>query len=85
MRVAGPVDVTTAERFAGRLLSACRAGTVPLTVDLTAVTILASAGVRALGEVSAQLAAHGCGAASLADLDQDLIRAAAPVSAQSAG
>jgi anti-anti-sigma factor len=59
MRVAGPVDVTTAERFTGRLLSACRAGVLPLTVDLTGVTILASAGIRVLHEVRDQLAAHG--------------------------
>jgi len=59
MRVTGPVDTTTAERFVGRLLSACRAGVLPLTVDLTGVTILASAGVRVLHEVRDQLAAHG--------------------------
>ena len=59
VRVAGPVDVTTAERFTGRLLSACRAGVLPLTVDLTGVTVLASAGVRVLYDVRDQLAAHG--------------------------
>ena len=59
VRVAGPVDVTTAERFTGRLLSACRAGVLPLTVDLTGVTVLASAGVRVLHDVRDQLAAHG--------------------------
>ena len=59
MRVTGPVDVTTAERFIGRLLSACRAGVLPLTVDLTGVTILASAGVRVLHEVWDQLTANG--------------------------
>jgi PAS domain S-box-containing protein len=58
MRVAGPVDGTTAAPLAGQLLSACRAGALPLTVDLTAVTLLASAGIRVLFEVSAQLAAH---------------------------
>jgi anti-anti-sigma factor len=59
VRVAGPVDVTTAERFSARLLSACRAGVLPLTVNLTGVTILASAGVRVLYDVRDQLAAHG--------------------------
>ena len=59
VRVAGPVDVTTAQRFTGRLLSACRAGVLPLTVDLTGVTVLASAGVRVLHDVRDQLAAHG--------------------------
>jgi anti-anti-sigma factor len=58
VRVAGPLDVTTAPQLTGRLLSACRGGVLPLTVDLTAVTVLASAGVRVLHEVSAQLAAH---------------------------
>jgi anti-sigma regulatory factor (Ser/Thr protein kinase)/anti-anti-sigma regulatory factor len=59
LRVTGPVDVTTAERFVGRLLSACRAGVLPLTVDLTGVTILASTGVRVLHQVRDQLTAHG--------------------------
>lgn len=59
MQATGPVDVTTAERFTSHLLTACRGGTLPLTVDLSAVTVLASAGVRSLDEVSAQLAAHG--------------------------
>jgi PAS domain S-box-containing protein len=58
VRVAGPVDVTTADVLAGRLLSACRGGVLPLAVDLTGVTILASAGVRVLHEIDAQLAAH---------------------------
>ena len=57
-RVSGPVDFTTADRLASRLLAACRAGVLPLTVDLSAVTILASAGVGVLYRVAAQLAAH---------------------------
>ena len=32
---------------------------LPLTVDLTGVTVLASAGVRVLHDVRDQLAAHG--------------------------
>ncbi|HEY0719259.1 MAG TPA: ATP-binding protein, partial [Streptosporangiaceae bacterium] len=59
IRVAGPVDFSTADRLAGRLLSACRAGVLPLSVDLSEVTILASAGVSALYRVAAQLAVHG--------------------------
>jgi anti-sigma regulatory factor (Ser/Thr protein kinase)/anti-anti-sigma regulatory factor len=59
VRVSGPVDHATADRLAGSLLSACRAGVLPLTVDLSAVTILASAGVLTLYRVAAQLAAHG--------------------------
>jgi anti-anti-sigma regulatory factor len=35
-----------------------RGGTVPLAVDLTGVTVLASAGVRGLFEVRSQLAAQ---------------------------
>ncbi len=57
--VHGPVDITTADRMARRLLSVSRGGTVPLVADLTGVTQLASAGVQALYAVSEQLAAHG--------------------------
>jgi anti-sigma regulatory factor (Ser/Thr protein kinase)/anti-anti-sigma regulatory factor len=57
--VCGPVDITTADQLARRLLSASRGGTVPLVADLTGVTQLASAGVRALYAVSEQMAAHG--------------------------
>jgi anti-anti-sigma factor len=53
--VTGPVDITTANRLAGQLLAACRGGTLPLTVDLGAVTVLTSAGVRALYQVKEQL------------------------------
>jgi anti-anti-sigma regulatory factor len=59
--VSGPVDITTADKLARRLLSVSRGGTVPLVADLSGVTQLASAGVRALYAVSAQLAAHGHG------------------------
>jgi anti-anti-sigma factor len=53
--VRGPVDITTAGRLTGQLLAASRGGTLALTVDLSAVTQLASAGVRALYQVKAQL------------------------------
>jgi anti-anti-sigma factor len=53
--VSGPVDISTAGRLAGQLLAASRGGTLPLTVDLSAVTQLASAGVRALYQVKQQL------------------------------
>lgn len=66
--VRGPVDATTADRLAGQLLAASRGGTLPLTVDLSAVTQLASAGVRALYQVKEQLN----------DYDQELILVAAP-------
>jgi anti-sigma regulatory factor (Ser/Thr protein kinase)/anti-anti-sigma regulatory factor len=57
--VGGTVDITTADLLARRLLSVSRGGTVPLIADLTGVTQLASAAVRALYQVSEQLAAHG--------------------------
>ena len=57
--VGGAVDITTAGLLARRLLSVSRGGTVSLVADLTGVTQLASAGVRALYQVSRQLAAHG--------------------------
>ena len=69
--VRGPVDITTADQLARRLLSVSRGGTVPLVADLTGVTQLASAGVRALYAVSGQMAAHG----------QDLTLVTAPGSA----
>ncbi len=56
--VSGPLDSGTAGRLAGQLLAACRGGTVPLTVDLRQVTLLASAGVRVLYKISQQLNAH---------------------------
>ena len=57
-RVRGPVDITTADDFLRRLLAACRGGTLPLAVDLTGVTHLASAGVSALYRLARQLADH---------------------------
>jgi anti-anti-sigma factor len=59
VRVSGPVDFTTADRLASWLLATCRVGTLPLTVDLSGVTVMASAGVRVLYRVAAQLAVHG--------------------------
>jgi anti-sigma regulatory factor (Ser/Thr protein kinase)/anti-anti-sigma regulatory factor len=72
--VRGPVNITTSDLLARRLLSASRGGTVPLIADLTGVTQLASAGVQALYAVSARLAAHG----------QDLTLVTAPASAAQA-
>jgi len=57
--VSGPVDITTADKLARRLLSVSRGGTIALVADLSGVTQLASAGVQALYAVSGQLAAHG--------------------------
>ena len=55
--VGGPVDISTADLLARRLLSVSRGGTVPLVADLTGVTQLASAGVRVA--VPGQRAAGG--------------------------
>lgn len=56
--VSGSVDVTTADRFALDLSGAAHGGVLPLTVDLTGATQLCSAGVYALYDMRAQLAAH---------------------------
>jgi serine phosphatase RsbU (regulator of sigma subunit)/anti-sigma regulatory factor (Ser/Thr protein kinase)/anti-anti-sigma regulatory factor len=56
--VSGSVDINTADQLVRRLLSASRGGTIPLIADLTGVTQLASAGVRALYQVKERLAAH---------------------------
>jgi anti-anti-sigma regulatory factor len=56
--IRGSVDITTADMLVRRLLSASRGGTVSLLADLTGVTQLASAGVRALYQVRDLLAAH---------------------------
>jgi anti-anti-sigma factor len=56
--VLGAIDITTADQMLRRLLAACKGGTLPLTVDLTGVTRLASAGVSALFELSRQLQLH---------------------------
>jgi anti-anti-sigma factor len=55
---AGPVDASTAAQLSRRLLTASAGGTLPLTVDLTNVSYLASAGIRALYQVRQQLSAH---------------------------
>ena len=48
LQVSGTIDITTVEQFAEHLDSAGRGGVRPLVVDLTAVHVLASPGVRAL-------------------------------------
>jgi serine phosphatase RsbU (regulator of sigma subunit)/anti-sigma regulatory factor (Ser/Thr protein kinase)/ABC-type transporter Mla MlaB component len=57
--VRGRIDIATADEFGRRLLAACRGGTLPLRLDLSGVTELASAGVGALYHLLRQLAAHG--------------------------
>ena len=76
--LSGLADGTTTERLAGRLLTACRGGTLPLAANLTNLTCLASAGVQVLFQVRDRLAAHGqdltliaargCPAAAVLDL-----------------
>jgi anti-sigma regulatory factor (Ser/Thr protein kinase)/anti-anti-sigma regulatory factor len=58
VRITGPVDITTTGQLTRSLLAACRGGVLPLIADLDEVTLLASAGVRALFEVTGQLATH---------------------------
>lgn len=57
--VTGAADSAAVERLAGRLLAACRGGTITLAVDLTGLTRLSGAGIRVLFQVRDQLAAHG--------------------------
>jgi anti-sigma regulatory factor (Ser/Thr protein kinase)/anti-anti-sigma regulatory factor len=56
--VLGAIDISTADQLLRRLLAVCKGGTLPLTVDLTGATRLASAGVSALFELSRQLRLH---------------------------
>ena len=58
VRLSGPVDLDTAERARVALLGASRGGVRSVTVDLTEVGQLASAGVRALFEVREQVLAN---------------------------
>jgi anti-anti-sigma regulatory factor len=58
LRVMGSVDSTNADRFARELSDATQGGSIALTVDLTAVNMLTSAGVRELFATAAQLSVH---------------------------
>ncbi|QFZ20160.1 SpoIIE family protein phosphatase [Saccharothrix syringae] len=58
LTVSGPVDAHTVDALGAALLDAGRGGPRPLVVDLTRVTHLASAGVRLLHEVTAELDAE---------------------------
>ncbi|CNE32507.1 anti-anti-sigma factor [Mycobacterium tuberculosis] len=59
IRVDGPVDSASADQLREELQLRTRGGTRPLTVDLTGVTHLASAGVAVLHEAGARTAAPG--------------------------
>ncbi|GIE87125.1 SpoIIE family protein phosphatase [Actinoplanes regularis] len=54
VRVDGPVDATSALQMQRELLRRSRGGTVPITLDLTGVSHLASAGVSALYRIAEQ-------------------------------
>ncbi|MGY1650106.1 SpoIIE family protein phosphatase [Geodermatophilus sp. SYSU D01119] len=59
LRVSGPVDVTSVEELDRTMAASTRGGVLPLTVDLSAVTLLASAGVQVLHRMRDLLAGHG--------------------------
>ncbi|MCY1139605.1 SpoIIE family protein phosphatase [Actinoplanes sp. Pm04-4] len=54
VRLEGPLDLTTAGLARQELLRRSRGGTMPMTVDLSGVTHLSSAGVSALHHVAGQ-------------------------------
>jgi serine phosphatase RsbU (regulator of sigma subunit)/anti-sigma regulatory factor (Ser/Thr protein kinase)/anti-anti-sigma regulatory factor len=54
VRLDGPIDAATAADVRAELFRRSRGGTVPMTVDLSGVSHLASAGVSVLHEVTAQ-------------------------------
>ena len=73
MLIEGPVDAGTAGTARQELPRRSRGGTVPMTVDLSAVTHLSSAGVSALHRVTREvpmrlLAAAGSPAQLILDL-----------------
>jgi len=51
LRVRGPVDALSADRFRRDMAAVSRGGTLPLTVDLTRVSHLTSVGVAALADL----------------------------------
>lgn len=57
--IGGPVDVTTADALRERLRDASRGGTLPLTVELGAVSHLGSAGVHLLSQLAEEFATDG--------------------------
>jgi len=59
LAVSGSLDMTTVSAFAERLAAASRGGMHPVTVDLSEVDVLASAGVSALFAARDQYAIHG--------------------------
>jgi anti-anti-sigma factor len=57
--VNGPIDLSSAVELLRRLEDASRGGVLPLTIDLTGVNHLASAGVQLLYQLAEQMAADG--------------------------
>jgi anti-anti-sigma factor len=57
--VHGPIDLPSAAELHRRLEDASRGGVLPLTIDLTGVNHLASAGVRLLYQLAEQMATDG--------------------------
>jgi len=57
--VRGPIDLSTTEELRRHLWSASRGGALPLTVELGAVTHLASAGIQVLYDFVEQMTAEG--------------------------
>lgn len=57
--VHGPIDLSTAAELRQRLQEASRGGVLPLVVDLTGVSHLASAGVQMLYQLAEQMAGDG--------------------------
>jgi anti-anti-sigma factor len=57
--VHGPIDLPSAVELHRRLEDASRGGVLPLTIDLTGVNHLASAGVRLLYQLAEQMATDG--------------------------
>ncbi len=58
-RCGGPIDISTVEELRRELWSASRGGALPLTVDLGAVTHLASAGIQVLFDFVEEMTADG--------------------------
>ncbi|MEV1142627.1 SpoIIE family protein phosphatase [Micromonospora sp. NPDC049799] len=52
LRVQGPVDLATGPRLRAAIMQTSRGGSLPITIDLTAVTHLTSTGVQILHEVT---------------------------------
>ena len=59
VRLDGPLDASTVDYLRADLMRRTRAGTRPLLVDLTGVTLLASAGVATLHQAVALSSGHG--------------------------